>query len=165
MFLLACPKHVETPSVLGWTYHTSIVPPGTASRRREQVYPQSRSFWRQCVTLPNLMELAARSLVGRLRLPHPGSVDNRLDTTVWSTSVLPQVAVPVAVPQPVGVPQESDDARADFDAEFGCDATRCDTRASSTRHISRHPFRSKRLTAWPSEDDMWLFCPSRGLCW
>jgi len=87
VLLLAWPWNVAEPSVLGWAYHTTNVPTGTASMHREQVYPESRVLWRHCAPLPDLMKLAACSLAKRLGLPSPASVDSLLDAAEWRTAV------------------------------------------------------------------------------
>ena len=111
VLLLAWPMDAEEPSVLGWAYHTTNVPPGTASMRRGQAYPESRVLWRHCAPLPDLIKLAACSLAERLGLPPPASVDSLLDAGVWSTGVMSQGAVPV------GVPDEGHDSGEDFDSD------------------------------------------------
>ena len=88
VLLLAWPYDQDDASVLGWAYHTTNVPAGTASMRRTQAYPESRILWRQCVPLPELMKLAAKSLALRLHLPHPCSVQGLLDPAEWDAQVL-----------------------------------------------------------------------------
>ena len=87
VLLLAWPWDEAEPSVLGWAYHTTNVPTGTASMRHGQVYPESRVLWRQCAPLPDLMKLAACSLAKRLELPSPASVDSLHDAAEWRTDV------------------------------------------------------------------------------
>ena len=101
--------------MLGSAYHTTNAPPGTASKRRGQAYPESRVLWRHCAPLPDLIRLAACSLAERLGLPLPASVDSLLDTAVWSTGVMSQVAVPVGVPEQGH--DSSDDSDSDSDSE------------------------------------------------
>ena len=101
--------------MLGWAYHTTNVPTGTASKRRGQAYPESRVLWRHCAPLPDLMKLAACSLAQRLGLPRPASVDSLLDAAVWRTSVMSQDAVPVDVPEQGQV--SDDDSYSDSDSE------------------------------------------------
>ena len=115
VLLLAWPMDVAEPSVLGWAYHTTNVPTGTASKRREQAYPERRVLWRHCVPLPDLMKLAACRLAKRLRLPSPASVDSLLDAEVWRTGVMSQDAVPVDVPEQGQV--SDDDSYSDSDSE------------------------------------------------
>ena len=99
VLLLAWPDDSELPSVLASAYHTTNVPPGTASKSRGQAYPETRILWRQNVPLPELLRLAACSLTERLGLPHPAPVAGLLDMAVWSSSVLQQAAVPDGVRQ------------------------------------------------------------------
>ena len=73
ILLLAWPMDVDEPTVVGWAYHTTNVPPGTCSMRRGQAYPESRVLWRQCVLVPDLMKLAAQSVARRIGLPSPVS--------------------------------------------------------------------------------------------
>ena len=99
VLLLASSFDAEEPSVLGWAYHTTNVPPGTASMRRGQAYPESRILWRHCVPLPDLTKAAARSLARRLGLPCPTSVGSLRNPAVWRTGVMPHRALPVSVPE------------------------------------------------------------------
>ena len=76
VLLLAWHKDAKDPIVLGWAYHTTNVFPNTASMQSGQAYPESRVLWRQCAPLPDLMKLAACSLVRRFQVPSPiNSVD------------------------------------------------------------------------------------------
>ena len=116
VLLLAWPMDAEEPSVLGWAYHTTNVPPGTASMCRGQAYPETRVLWRHCAPLPDLMKLAACSLAQRLGLPHPASVDSLFDAAMWSTGVMSQGAVPVGVPEEGH--DSGDDSDSDSDSEY-----------------------------------------------
>ena len=69
VLLLAWPTDDNEPTVVGWAYHTTNVPPGTSSMRNGQAYAESRVLWRQCMPLPDLMKIAAKSLAQRLLLP------------------------------------------------------------------------------------------------
>ena len=115
VLLLAWPIDADEPSVLGWAYHTTNVCPGTASKRRGQAYPQRRVLWRHCAPLPDLVRLAANSLAERLGLLVPACVDSLLDTAVWRTGVISQVAVPLSVPEQGH--DDSDDSDSDSDPE------------------------------------------------
>merc|ERR1712186_141935 len=90
VMILAWPWDAELPTVVGWAYHTTTVVPGTASMSRGQPYTESRVLWRQCVPLPDLMRLAARSLAERLQLPSPASVDTLEEAAAWSAGFLSQ---------------------------------------------------------------------------
>ena len=79
VLLLAWPNEKEEPSVLGWAYHTTNAPPGTASMRRGQHYPETRILWKPCAPLPELMHLAAQSLVKRYGLSYPTSATKMIE--------------------------------------------------------------------------------------
>ena len=115
VLLLAWPTDAVEPSVLGWAYHTTNVPPGTASNRRGQAYPESRVLWRHCLQLPHLVELAACSLAARLEMPHPASVDSLVDAAAWRTSVISQGAVPVGIPEQGQESGDDSDSVSDFE--------------------------------------------------
>ena len=112
VLLLAWPAAAEFPSVLVSAYHTTNVPRGTASLNPGQEYPETRILWRQNVPLPNLLRLAACSLSERLGLPQPAPVAGLLDMAVWSSSVLPQAAVPD------GVRQQGHDDTSDSESDY-----------------------------------------------
>ena len=115
VLLLAWPTDAVEPSVLGWAYHTTNVPPGTASNRRGQAYPESRVLWRHCLPLPHLVELAACSLAERLEMPYPASVDSLVDAAAWRTSVISQGAVPVGIREQGQESGDDSDSDSDFE--------------------------------------------------
>ena len=61
------------------------------------------------------IRLAANTLAERLGLPLPGCVDSLLDTAVWRTGVISQVAVPLSVPEQGH--DDRDDSDSDSDPE------------------------------------------------
>ena len=83
VILLAWPKGAEEPTALGWAYHTTNVPRGTASMRPGQQYPESRILWRQCVSLPNLMTQAATAVAGEAELASPEDPRTLPDAATW----------------------------------------------------------------------------------
>ena len=91
ILLLACPTGADKPTIIGWAYHTTNVFQNTASMKYGQVYPETRRLWRQCIQMPELMKMAASSLVNRLKLPSPESVDRPYFATKWKTNVFQQV--------------------------------------------------------------------------
>ena len=113
VLLLAWPSDAEDASVLGWAYHTTNIPSGTATMRPGQAYPESRILWRQCTPLPDLMKLAAYSLAKRLNLPCSGSADDLLDEAVWCSGVLSQGSDPADVPEV----SEASGNDSDFDSD------------------------------------------------
>ena len=92
VLLLASPASNNEHTVLGWAYHTTNVPTGTASMTDGQAYPETRILWRQCVPFKGLMRTAARLLAERLQLPAPDPPDpiaQVLPYDEWRSELLP----------------------------------------------------------------------------
>ena len=113
VLLLAWPSQSEDPTVLGWAYHTTNVPPGTSSNRSEQAYPESRVLWRHCTPLPHLVNHAARSLALRLDMPVSASIDSLDNPEVWRTPLLSASVDSLDNPE-----ASDDDSESVYDAEY-----------------------------------------------
>ena len=97
VLLLAKRSDEEVASVLGWAFHATTFPVGTASMCPGQSYPEHRILWRQCIPLHDLMRVAACSLAERLDLARPVSVQGVLDEEVWHSGALSQDSGPLDV--------------------------------------------------------------------
>ena len=65
VLLLAWTGTAESPRVIAEAYHTTNVPPATASMKRDQPYPESRILWRSTLLPREFVEQAANNLLRR----------------------------------------------------------------------------------------------------
>ena len=65
VLLLAWTGTAESPRVIAEAYHTTNVPPATASMKRDQPYPESRILWRSTLLPHEFVEQVAKNLLQR----------------------------------------------------------------------------------------------------